>query len=134
MDFVLLATTLNPNGSFVFTLTVVIAGLGIVLATLGLLILIFSAFGKLLTAAQSKAKKEPEAPGKTEKVKNEVPPPPPIIEDEGIAPEVIAAISAAVYMQENKNVTIKSIKRKRAFKQSGNSWAKAGIIENTKPF
>ena len=134
MDFFNLSTSLNPDGSIIFTLTVIIAGLGIVIGTLALLILIFSLFGKGLSAAQKKAKKKNAPEAETEKTKSEIPLPPPIIEEEGIAPEVIAAISAVVYMQENANVTIKSIKRKRSPAKIRNAWAQAAVIENTKPF
>ena len=134
MSYLYLATSLNPNGSSIFTLTVVIAGLGIVIGTLALLIFIFSLFGKSISKAQERAKdkKIPKTPG--EKPKNEIPLPPPIIDDEGISPEIVAAISAAVYMQENGEVKIKSIRRKRTPVSSRNAWAQAAVIENTKPF
>lgn len=134
MNYFNLTTSLNPDGSIIFTLTVVIAGLGIVIGTLALLICIFSLFGKGLSKAQERVKKKSAADVNEEKPKNEIPLPPPIIEEEGIAPEIIAAISAAVYMQENGAVKIKSIKRKRTPVNSRNAWAQAAVVENTKPF
>ena len=134
MDLLYLATKLIPDSSVTFTLTVVIAGISIVLVTLMVLIVIFSLFGKALVRAQKKPKSSDKgntAP-QTEK-KNEVPPPPPIIEA-GIPGEVIAAISAAVYMQDNSGVTIKSIRRKRPEAKSRNAWAQAAVIDNTRPF
>ena len=135
MFFVFAATSAVPDRSLEFTLTVIIAGLGIVLATLALLILVFSLFGKLLSLTQkrkSKAQSPAESPV-TEK-KNEVPPPPPITPQNGTPPEVVAAITAAIYTLEGEGAVIKSIKRKSSPDGLRSEWAQAAIIENTKPF
>ncbi len=135
MELISAATSIVPDRSLEFTLTVIIAGLGIVLATLALLILVFSLFGKLLSLTQkrkSKAQSPAESPV-TEK-KNEVPPPPPITPQGGVAPEIVAAITAAIYTLEGEGAVIKSIKRKSSHDGLRSEWAQAAIIENTKPF
>lgn len=136
MDLIYAATSIQPDRSFVFTITVIIAGLGIVLATLALLIVIFQAFGKGLYLIQEKKKnknvnKEDNAPPQR---LNEVPPPPPIIEPQGIPDEVVAAIGAAVYMLEGEGAKITSISRVKPNKATRSAWAQAAVIDNTKPF
>ena len=58
VDIYSIATAVQPDRSIGFTLTVVIAGLGIVLATLALLIVIFKLFGKAVFSAQERAKEK----------------------------------------------------------------------------
>ncbi len=135
MNFVLAATSAVPDRSLAFTLTVIIAGLGTVLATLALLILIFNLFGKGFSFLESKKKKSsklPETPPVARK--NEVPLPPPIEPQNGTPPEVVAAITAAIYSLEGEGAVIKSIKRKSSASTSRSEWAQAAVIENTKPF
>lgn len=139
MDFLTLATSVVPDRSLGFTLTVIIAGLGIVLGTLAILIVIFRLFGAIMEASQKSSQKK--AQKKAEAQKKDVIPAPvipaqlptPVVED-GINPEVVAAISAAVYTMENgKNVTISSITRKNPI-TGRNPWAQAAVIDNTRPF
>lgn len=139
MNIYLAAAGLTPDGSLEFTLTVVIAGLGIVLATLALLILIFSLFGKLTARAEEKARQKNAkkstsklpAPPEIKKVSN-IPPPPPIIES-GVSDETVAVIAAAIYAYEGKDVKITSVRRKSSPARQ-NVWAQAATIQNTKPF
>ena len=131
------STSITPDGSLAFTLTVVIAGLSIVLGTLALLILVFSLFGKLTSRAEMKSKKADEKPDipKPPVIKTpfELPPPPPIIES-GTSPEIVAVITAAVAAYEGGDARITSIKRKSGAGQSVNMWAQAALFDNTKPF
>ena len=60
MDMLTLVTSAVPDRSLGFTLTVVIAGIGIVLFTLFLLVLVFYAFGTIVSKTQAKAKKKAE--------------------------------------------------------------------------
>ena len=140
MSPIYLATSVVPDRSATFTLTVIIAGLGIVLATLALLIVIFNAFGSAVNFAQKRAEKksekaEIEPPAPPRAVKSEVPLPPPESPANGVTPEVVAAISAAVYMLEGEGAKITSITPKKAPQRAaGNPWAMAATMENTKPF
>lgn len=138
MDILTLATSVTPDRSIGFTSTVVIAGLGIVLGTLAILIVVFYLFGAILSASQKSAKKK--AQKKAEENAKVVIPQPVIPQqstqavEKGINPEVVAAISAAVYEIENgKSVTITSITRKNPI-TGRNPWAQAGVIDNTMPF
>ena len=58
MDIFTMATNVVPDRSLAFTLTVVIGGIGIVLGALMVLILVFFAFGKIMSVSQARAKKK----------------------------------------------------------------------------
>lgn len=54
---------------------------------------------------------------------------------QGVTPEVVAAISAAVYMLEGEGAVVRSIRPLRKNPVSvRNPWAAAAVAENTKPF
>ncbi len=144
MDLITLVTTTEPSRSLEFTMTVVIAGLGIVLATLAVLIVVFYIFGTVVSKTQNKAnskksnniqaqEKKPTAPAVSSSAKKE---------EQGLNEEVVAAISAAVYMMEGDDAQITSIvpasttavKRKQNPIGVRNPWAQAAVIDNTKPF
>lgn len=140
MNLFSLVTSLKPDSSVEFTSTLVVAGIGIVLATLALLIVIFNAFGIVIYFLQSKKEKKKEAPSNINderaypdisEMKIEEPPLP---EDDFVPPEVIAAISAAVYMLDGENAKVTSVKRKREPRLSRNAWAQAAVFDNTRPF
>ncbi len=138
--------------------TVVLAGVGIVLGVLIVLIAIFSGFGKLVTKMEAfskkmaekraarKAKKAAKKAAKNGKtistVADEAPVvkavpavkavPQPVIE-QGISGEVVAAITAAVTACEGSNqFVIRSVKRKDV--GSRNPWARAAVNDNTRSF
>jgi sodium pump decarboxylase gamma subunit len=129
--------------------TVVVAGIGIVLCTLIVLILVFYVFGAITSKAEASSKKR--AAKKLEKknannstpqsstvdVKAVVPTPAPVVE-QGISGEIVAAISAAVYELEGNGATITSITPARKTRNNPitlrNPWAQAGVIDNTRPF
>ncbi|MCR5207803.1 MAG: OadG family protein [Eubacterium sp.] len=135
MDIILAATSITPERSVAFTLTVIIAGLGTVLVTLALLILIFNVFGKGLSLVQKrKNKSAPVIEEQKEEIKKGVPLPPPIEAAEGVPPEVVAAISAAVYMLDGGNAEITSIRKKKAPLKADSVWARAAVRDNTRPF
>ena len=141
MDLLTLATSITPDRSIGFTATVIIAGLGIVLATLALLILIFYAFGAILSAAQkSKGKQNMKKADETKRPVIPMPklpdmPPAPEFEN-GVSGEVVAAISAAIYEMEGAGAVVTSITpvRKKNPITSRNPWAQSAVIENTRPF
>ncbi len=142
MELFALATSITPDRTPTFTATVVIAGLGIVLVTLAVLIVVFKLFGNIVSKSQNKSKKKAvEAQQKEMQqvstaapaAKAAAPVAKPV--EQGISGEVVAAISAAVYALEGEGAVIRSITPK---KQSPigvrNPWAQAAVIENTRPF
>lgn len=145
MDLITLATSVVPDRSLGFTITVIVAGLGIVLGTLAVLIVVFYAFGAIMSKSQAikdkKAAKKLEEKMQAEakklaetKVDTPAPAPTPApAVEEGISGEVVAAISAAVYCMEGSGATICSIKRQSPI-TARNPWAQASVIDNTRPF
>ena len=132
--------------------TVVVAGVGIVLGVLIVLIGVFSGFGALISKlegtakkgaarkAAKKADKQAEKNGaKDEPVIGESPTaaeakaaPAPVAE-QGISGEVVAAITAAITASEGTNqFVIRSVKKKNV--GSRNPWARAAVTDNTRAF
>lgn len=127
--------------------TVVIAGVGIVLAVLIIFVFIFKAFGRF-GSALTKNKKQTAVKPKTEKKKEAFSPAPaaavsnipaspvnpaaPAVQ-QGISGEIIAAIAAAVTAYEGgKPVSIRAIKVKNV--SGRNPWAAAAMADNARPF
>ena len=144
MDIFTMATNVVPDRSLAFTLTVVIGGIGIVLGTLMVLILVFFAFGKIMSASQARAKKkeakkiQSEMQANLSKVSAAAPTPAsapaPVVED-GIPQEVVAAISAAVYAMDGGAGVVRSITKKTGSPiTTRNPWAQAAVADNTRPF
>ena len=121
--------------------TVVLAGVGIVLGVLIVLIGVFSGFGKLISKLEASAKERTAK--KNEKKASEAPvvkaapaavkaAPAPVVE-QGISGEVVAAITAAITASEGTNqFVIRSVKRKDV--GSRNPWARAAVNDNTRSF
>ena len=146
MDIFTMATNVVPDRSLAFTLTVVIGGIGIVLGALMVLILVFFAFGKIMSASQARAKKkeakkiQSEMQANLSKVSAAAPTPTPasapapVVED-GIPQEVVAAISAAVYAMDGGAGVVRSITKKTGSPiTTRNPWAQAAVADNTRPF
>ena len=146
MDIFTMATNVVPDRSLAFTLTVVIGGIGIVLGTLMVLILVFFAFGKIMSVLQARAKKkeakkiQSEMQANLSKVSAAAPTPTPasapapVVED-GIPQEVVAAISAAVYAMDGGAGVVRSITKKTGSPiTTRNPWAQAAVADNTRPF
>ena len=144
MDIFTMATNVVPDRSLAFTLTVVIGGIGIVLGTLLVLILVFFAFGKIMSVSQARAKKkeakkiQSEMQANLSKVSAAAPTPAsapaPVVED-GIPQEVVAAISAAVYAMDGGAGVVRSITKKTGSPiTTRNPWAQAAVADNTRPF
>lgn len=149
MDFLTLMTSVTPSRDISFTITVIVAGLGIVLSTLALLIIVFYVFGAIVSKSQKVAKEKAAKKVKDEMMKADLskvqvtpdkkqvaPAPAPVVE-QGISGEVVAAISAAVYSMEGSGATIRSISRtprKESPIKARNPWAQAAIMDNTRPF
>lgn len=146
MDIFTMATNVVPDRSLAFTLTVVIGGIGIVLGALMVLILVFFAFGKIMSVSQARAKKkeakkiQSEMQANLSKVSAAAPTPTsasapaPVVED-GIPQEVVAAISAAVYAMDGGAGVVRSITKKTGSPiTTRNPWAQAAVADNTRPF
>lgn len=147
MSLFSLATKVVADTSVGFTATVIIAGLGIVLATLIILIIVFNIFGKIVSKTQGvnmrkHKKKSNTAPAELNIVN--APPPAPANAapaQQGISGEIVAAISAAVYMMEGEGAVVTSIAPAAPARAQApnpitrrNPWAFAAITENTRPF
>ena len=149
MDLITLAMAniekIVPDDGPIFTSTVVISGIVIVVAMLVLLIIIFELFGKVVSKAQSKksakktnAKKVEDAPVIVEST----PAPQAKANDGSVSGEIVAAISAAVYQLEGEDATICSITpaaapvpvRKQNPITCRNPWAQSAVVENTMSF
>lgn len=143
MDTITLATGIIADRSVTFTATVIVAGIGIVLCTLLVLIGVFYAFGAIVSKSQANAKKkeakkiQSDMEAALSKASESVPAPAPtsapVIED-GISGEVVAAISAAVYAMEGGSAVIRSVSRKVSPVTTRNPWAQAAVVDNTRPF
>ena len=146
MELFALKTSIVPDGSAGFTSTLVVAGFFGVLLMLIILILVLGAFSKVLSKTQmKKGKKKEEKAIMTEDLKVVSPfgatpaaVASPVSQDtapQGISEEIVAAISAAVYMLEGEGAVVKSITpiRQNPIK-TRNPWAMAAISQNTKPF
>lgn len=143
MDTITLATGIIADRSVTFTVTVIVAGIGIVLCTLLVLIGVFYAFGAVVSKSQANAKKkeakkmQSDMEAALSKASESVPAPAPAsapVIEEGISGEVVAAISAAVYAMEGGSAVIRSVSRKTSPVLTRNPWAQAAVVDNTRPF
>lgn len=149
MDIMTLVTKIHPDSSVAFTSTLVVAGFFGVLLLLAILIIVFSVFSKTVSKTQkAKGRKKEGKAIMTEDLKvvspfaNAAPvpeaapaPQSPAPQTQGVSEEIVAAISAAVYMLEGENAVVASITplRKNPI-NTRNPWAMAAITENTRPF
>lgn len=149
--------TLSVSGSYLSNIdwiqvvTVVIAGIVIVLGVLLVLIGVFSGFGNLVSGLENSAKKRKARKEAKKMDKSNAASATAVIGDEiseksveivkpavsdseqGISGEVIAAITAAIAASEgSSNFVIRSVKRKEA--GSRNPWARAAVADNTRSF
>lgn len=130
------ATELTMAEKGIAAAKVVLTGFVVVFAMLILLILIIKVYSTILQKAQGAGKKSKD---KSEKTVADAPAPvvsapvAPAVTD-GVSDEVVAVISAAVatmYGSSGK-AKIKSIKKSSDGGRS--AWAKAGVLDNTRPF
>lgn len=134
MEPILLAANAVNETELMWTVTA--SGILVVFGVLILLVAIFYLFGAVMNKGKKKDKKS--AAVKTEKVIKNAPAPvaskPAPVVEQGISPEIVAAISAAIaYSEGGAQYTIRSIKRQQ--RTSGRpAWAMAGIADNTRPF
>lgn len=115
---------------------VVLTGFVVVFAMLILLIFIIKIYGAIIQKAQDAGKKSKE-----KKAETVAETPAPVVaapvapaQTDGVSDEVVAVISAAVATMygSSEKARIKSIKKSSDGGRS--SWAKAGVLDNTRPF
>lgn len=112
---------------------VVFTGLSLVFLILMLLIVIMTIQGKIFSSMDAKKTQESQSPPKDAKQKQQLATakaPPPFVQA-GIAPEVVAAIVAAISADTGSTPTLRSVTK--AKNRRGN-WGFAGAMQNTKPF
>ena len=150
MSEILLSTSIIPESSVEFTATLIIAGLSVVLGILALLIAVVKIYGLIVTKSQGvvmRKSKKNKAMAQEFQVTDT---PAPAIAQQtapvaaGVSEEIVAAISAAVYMMEGEGAVISAIAPAvpaapvRAQRPNPitrrNPWATAAITENTRPF
>ena len=110
---------------------VVLTGFVVVFAMLILLIFIIKIYGAIIQKAQNAGKKSKEKKAETVA---ETPAPVVAAQTDGVSDEVVAVISAAVATMygSSEKARIKSIKKSSDGGRS--AWAKAGVLDNTRPF
>lgn len=109
------------------SLTVLLTGFAIVFIMLIALTIIIKGYGSVINRIQNKLDGKPDSPAQAV-TRGTVP-----AVQEGIPAEVVAAISAAVYMMYGTSAgQIKSIRR--AAQPNRSAWRMAGLLENTRPF
>lgn len=118
---------------------VVLTGFVVVFAMLILLIFIIKIYGAIIQKAQDAGKKSKE-----KKAETVAETPAPVVaapaapvapaQADGVSDEVVAVISAAVATMygSSEKARIKSIKKSSDGGRS--AWAKAGVLDNTRPF
>ncbi len=119
---------------------VILTGLSLVFGILIILYLILLAQGKVFSSidARKKAPKAEEKPQKAAPAPAPVAAPLPVVQ-EGIPPEVVAAIAAAVAQVEEGKYTLQSIQAAPAAHSQTPAdrrgrWGFAGVISSTEPF
>ena len=113
---------------------VVLTGFVVVFAMLILLIFIIKIYGAIIQKAQDAGKKSKEAETVAETPAPVVAAPVAPAQADGVSDEVVAVISAAVATMygSSEKARIKSIKKSSDGGRS--AWAKAGVLDNTRPF
>lgn len=111
--------------------TVVIAGVVIVMAVLAVLVVVFKAFGLVVSKSERTAKHASDQ-AKPAPVAVASAPAAPVVSG-SIPGEVIAAITAAVIAAEGPGAVVRSVRRAQPT-GGRKAWAMAGIADNTRAF
>lgn len=109
-------------------LVVVMVGVSLVFLILLLLTVIISLQGRFFDALEKKRAQKQKAAAP--EVSFPVAAPAPVVE-QGISPEVVAAIAAAVAFMGGGHYTLRTVSRA---KEGRNAWSRAGVIRDTEPF
>ncbi len=128
---------MNLEQKVQLSLTVLLTGLVIVFVMLIFLTYLIKGYGSVLSKFMeknniSKEAKAAPAPAPVLASRANSPKAAPVTEA-GIPEEVIAAISAAVYMMYgNSGAAVTSIRR--SVQSTRSAWSMAGLLDNTRPF
>lgn len=123
---------MTPEQKLTLSLTVLLAGLVIVFVVLAFLTYLIRGYGAAIQKLQSGTSDNTE--------KAAIPAPvhaaakPSVTVEQGIPEEIIAAISAAVYMTYGSSVGNITGIRRAPVQPSRSAWSMAGLLENTRPF
>ncbi len=123
VSYVALAATTSEKP----ILAVVLTGLVLVFAILVLLFIILLIEGKLFVVL---GRKQEQVKSETKPSNDARPQQAPIVE-EGIPPQVVAAIAAAVHTMSSGSYTLRAVS---TAKKGKSSWGLAGMAETTEPF
>ncbi len=123
---------LTAAGSYPSNAVVVAIGISLVFLILVILTLVILLQGKIFDSlAAGKKQKAAAAPAAPPKAAPVVPAPAAPAVEEGIPPEVVAAIAAAVASLEGGKYTLRSLTR---VKDGRGAWGLAGVVSGTEPF
>lgn len=124
---------LTAAGSYPSNAVVVAIGISLVFLILVILTLVILLQGKIFDsiAAGKKQKAAAAAPAAPQKAAPAAPAPAAPVVEEGIPPEVVAAIAAAVASLEGGKYTLRSLIR---VKDGRGAWGLAGVVSGTEPF
>ena len=123
---------LTAAGSYPSNAVVVAIGISLVFLILVILTLVILLQGKIFDSlAAGKKQKAAAAPAAPPKAAPVVPAPAAPAVEEGIPPEGVAAIAAAVASLEGGKYTLRSLTR---VKDGRGAWGLAGVVSGTEPF
>lgn len=109
-------------------LVVVMVGISLVFLILLLLTVIISLQGRFFDALEKKRAQKQETAAPAVPVPAAAPAP---VVEEGIPPEVVAAIAAAVASMDGGRYTLRTVSRA---KDGRSAWSRAGVVRDTEPF
>lgn len=124
---------LTAAGSYPSNAVVVAIGISLVFLILVILTLVILLQGKIFDSIAAGKKQKAAAPAAPQKAAPAAPAPAPAapVVEEGIPPEVVAAIAAAVASLEGGKYTLRSLTR---VKDGRGAWGLAGVVSGTEPF
>lgn len=121
---------LTAAESYPSNAVVVAIGISLVFLILVILTLVILLQGKIFDSITAGKKQKAAAPAAPQKAAPQKAAPAPVVE-EGIPPEVVAAIAAAVASIEGGKYTLRSLTR---VKDGRGAWGLAGAVSGTEPF
>lgn len=124
---------LTAAQSYPSNAVVVAIGISLVFLILVILTLVILLQGKIFDSIAAGKKQKAAAPAAPQKAAPAAPAPAPAapVVEEGIPPEVVAAIAAAVASVGGGKYTLRSLTR---VKDGRGAWGLAGVVSGTEPF